>query len=111
MLNSDLDFKHVANQFVGDRSFGNVIGGNSAAMDDDNAVREADREVEVMQDCDDSGAIARASAGDLDKFDLMAQVQAGGRFVQQQQSGPVLGFAASKLHENACKMCALLLAA
>lgn len=54
---------------------------------------------------------ARAALGDLHKIDLVAQVEARGRLVEQQHAGTVIGFAAGQLNKNAREMRALLLAA
>ncbi len=47
----------------------------------------------------------------LDQIDLMPQVEARGRLVQQQQAGAVQRLAAGELHQHAGEMRALLLAA
>jgi len=64
-----------------------------------------------VQDGDHRRAAASAAAGGFDEVDLVAQIEARGRLVQQQQARPMLGLAAGELHQHAGEMGALLLAA
>lgn len=64
-----------------------------------------------MQDCDHRRATCRAAARGFDEVDLVAQVEARGRLVQQQKSRAVFGLAAGELHQHAGEMGSLLLAA
>ena len=64
-----------------------------------------------MQDRHHRDAALRAAAHRFQQVELMLQVEARGRLVEQQQAGAVRGLAAGKLHQHAREMRALLLAA
>ena len=74
-------------------------------------VGEAHRKIEVVQHRDHGGAVARALLGGLHQIDLVAHVEARGRFIQQQQARAVHRLAAGELHQHAGEMRALLFAA
>ena len=80
-------------------------------VQEDKTAGETHREIEVVQDRDHRRAVPRAPPRRLDEVDLMAQIEARGRLVQQQQARAMRGLAAGKLHQHAGKMRALLLAA
>ena len=52
-----------------------------------------------------------AAARGFDEVDLVTQIEARGRLVQQQEPRTVFGLAAGELHQHAGEMGALLLAA
>jgi len=111
LLHPDVDLEHLPNQLIRHRSCRHVIGHLGAPVQHDDAVGKANREIEIVQDRDDGGAIARAPLRGFHQLDLVPQIEARGWLVQQQQAGSVHGLAARELHQHAGKMRALLLAA
>ena len=88
-----------------------TVGGDAAAVEHHDAVGGEGREVEVVQDRHHGDAAPRATADRFQHVELMLQVEARGRLVEQQQARPVRVLAAGKLHQHAGEMRALLLAA
>ena len=67
-------------------------------------------QVEIVQDGDHGHAARGAALGRIDHVELMAQVEARGRLVEQQHPRAVRRLSASKLNQHAGEMRALLLA-
>ena len=84
---------------------------DAAALRDDDPIRETDSQVEIVQDGDHRRSGPGVSLCKVDQFDLMLQVEAGCRLVQQQNAVSMDPFAAHELQQGACEMGALLLGA
>ena len=97
---------------VGRHGFaGAAVDRKAALVQQNDAVGKAHGEIEIVQDGDHGGAVRGASPRALHQVDLMPQIEARGRLVQQQQAGTVHGLAAGQLHQHAGEMRALLFAA
>ena len=64
-----------------------------------------------MQHCDHGAAGAGAALGGFHQIDLIAQVEARCRLVQQKYAGAMFSLAARELHQDTREMRALLFAA
>ena len=107
----DVDLKDPPDRIRRDGVAAVAVDGELAPVQQHDPVGEPHGEVEVVQDRDHGGAASRAQPCGFDQVDLVPQVEAGGRLVQQQQARAVQRLAAGELHQHAGKMRALLLAA
>ena len=105
------DLEHPRQQVVGHGLGRRAVGRDASAVEHHDAIGRQRREVEVVQDRHHGDAAPRAASDRFQHVELMLQVEARGRLVEQQQARPVRGLAAGKLHQHAGEMRALLLAA
>ena len=101
----------MADRFGRDVSRAVAVGGEPPLLQQQDPVGKADREVDVVQDRDHGGAALGAAARALDQIDLVPQVEARCRLIQQQEPRTMHGLAAGQLYQYAGEMGALLLAA
>src|SRR5690606_36207633 len=74
-------------------------------------IGEGRRQIEIVQDGENAAAITRKTAGDVQRFDLVADVQTRGRLVEEKILRLAVHDRFADLAHDARKMDALLLAA
>ena len=111
MLDRGIHFKYSPHNFCRHHLAGVALDRNCSMVENDDPVGKVHRQVQIVEHRNDGGVFAYTPLGDFNQIDLVAQIEARCRFIEQQEPGPKSRLSTCKLNQNARQMRALLLAA